>query len=62
MVANLETIICAGQCLALTLVIQNHPITVNFYMLLVSACQAVLGVQWLETLIPIETNYHTLTM
>lgn len=31
-------------------------------MLPVAACQAVLGVQWLETLGPIETDYRQLTM
>lgn len=42
--------------------VQNHVITADFYVLLAAACQAVLGVQWLETLGSIETNYKELTM
>ncbi|KAK9225705.1 hypothetical protein WN943_010749 [Citrus x changshan-huyou] len=34
----------------------------NYYILPVAACQLVLGVQWLETLGPIETYYKKLTM
>ena len=62
MVGYREKIDCSGCCLELTLVIQDHPIQADFYVLLVVACQAVLGVQWLETLGPIETDYRKLTM
>nr|TKR74530.1 hypothetical protein D5086_0000295630 [Populus alba] len=62
MVANREKIKCAGQCQALTLIIQGHPVTTDYYILPVAACQLVLGVQWLATLGPVETNYKQLTM
>nr|TKR90410.1 hypothetical protein D5086_0000233660 [Populus alba] len=62
MVANREKIKCAGQCQALTLIIQGHPVTTDYYILPVAACQLVLGVQWLATLGPVETDYKQLTM
>ena len=45
MVANREKIYCVDRCLTLTLLIQGYPITFDFYVLPVAACQAVLGVQ-----------------
>ena len=62
MVANREKIDCAARCLTLTLLVQGYLTTSDFYVLPVAACQAVLGVQWLETLGPIETNCRELTM
>ena len=61
-VANREKIECAGQCQGLTLTIQGVPITADYYVLPAAACQVVLGVQWLETLGPIEMDYKHLTM
>ncbi|KAL5844476.1 hypothetical protein ACOSQ3_010530 [Xanthoceras sorbifolium] len=62
MVVNRERINCAGRCKGVALLIQGHAIQVDFFVLPVAACQAVLGVQWLETLGPIETDYKKLTM
>ncbi|KAL5718323.1 hypothetical protein ACHQM5_011236 [Ranunculus cassubicifolius] len=62
MVANRDTIECAGQCKALTTIIQGYPVTSDYYVLPVTACQMVLGVQWLETLGLIETDYSKLSM
>ncbi|KAL5787255.1 hypothetical protein ACOSP7_004204 [Xanthoceras sorbifolium] len=62
MVGNKEIITCTGRCLGLTLMAQGYLIQVDFYVLLVVASQIVLGVQYLETLGPIETNYRQLTM
>ncbi|KAL6314955.1 hypothetical protein AAG906_029176 [Vitis piasezkii] len=62
MVANREKIECAGQCRSLTLTIQGYSVTADYYILPVAACQLVLGVQWLETLGPIEMDYKQLTM
>lgn len=36
--------------------------TANFYVLPVVTCPIVLGVQWLATIGPIETNYSNLMM
>lgn len=62
MVANGENIECCGQCPALTIQIQDYSVTTDYYILPVAACQLVLGVQWLETLGPIQTDYKQLTM
>nr|XP_048331662.1 uncharacterized protein LOC125422982 [Ziziphus jujuba var. spinosa] len=62
MVANGDRIECVGKCMGLTLTVQNCPVQSNFYVLPVAACPIVLGVQWLETLGPIETDYRQLTM
>ena len=42
--------------------IHGYLIKAFFYILPMAACQVVLGVQWLETLGPIETDYRQLTM
>ncbi|KAJ8765349.1 hypothetical protein K2173_012046 [Erythroxylum novogranatense] len=62
MVGNGDKMECKGCCMGLTLRIQNYPIITNFYVLPVAACQVVLGVQWLETLGPFETDYRQLRM
>ncbi|KAH7513106.1 hypothetical protein FEM48_Zijuj12G0161300 [Ziziphus jujuba var. spinosa] len=62
MVANKERVECAGLCHALTLHIQGCPIIVDYYVLPVAACLIVLGVQWLATFGPLETDYGRLTM
>lgn len=62
MMTNREKITCNGQCQGLTLNIQRQTITTNYYILLVTACQLVLGVQWLETLGPIEMDFKKLIM
>ena len=61
-IANRDQIECMGLCKALTIYIQGKSITTDYYVLPVAACQFVLGVQWLETLEPIETDYKQLTM
>ena len=62
MVSNREKINCNGQCQALTLNIQGQTVTTDYYILPVIACQLVLGVQWLETLGPIEMDFKRLTV
>ncbi|XP_028065295.1 uncharacterized protein LOC114268339 [Camellia sinensis] len=62
MVANMDKIDCDGRCLGLILLIQNFLVQEDFYVLPAAACQVVLGVQWLATLGPIETDYSKLTM
>lgn len=62
MVTNRGKIERTRKCLGLTLLIQDYPIHDNFYVLPVTACQVVLGVQWLATLGLIETDYIESTM
>nr|TKS05812.1 hypothetical protein D5086_0000129320 [Populus alba] len=54
MVANREKITYNGQCQGFTLNIQGQTITANYYILPVTACQLVLGVQWLESSVPLK--------
>ena len=61
-VANRERVECAGRCQGIRLSIQGITITADYYVLPVAACQVVLGVQWLEILGPVETDYKQLTM
>lgn len=62
MIGNREHIECTRKSLGLTLIVQGCPIRADFYILPVAACPVVLGVQWLETLGLVETNYYQLTM
>jgi hypothetical protein len=57
-----ERVECAGHCQGIRLSIQVITITTDYYVLPVAACQVVLGVQWLETLGPVETDYKQLTI
>ncbi|KAH7542576.1 hypothetical protein FEM48_Zijuj02G0088600 [Ziziphus jujuba var. spinosa] len=59
-VANRDRLKCLGKYRNLTLKIQNCSICFDFYVLPASICQIDLGVQWLETLGPIETVYNQL--
>ena len=59
-VGNKEIIECTRRCMGLSLSIQVFTVWADFYILPVAACQAVLGVQWLDTLGPIETDYKKL--
>nr|TKS04638.1 hypothetical protein D5086_0000141070 [Populus alba] len=61
-VGNKEIIECTGRCLGLALSIQGIIVRADFFVLPVAACQVVLGVQWLETLGPIKTDYKKLIM
>jgi hypothetical protein len=61
-VGNKEVIECTRRCLGLSLSIQGITVRADFFVLPVAACQAVLGVQWLETLGPIKTDYKKLSM
>jgi hypothetical protein len=61
-VANRERVECAGHCQGIRLSIQVITITTDYYVLPVAACQVVLGMQWLETLGPVETDYKQLTI
>jgi uncharacterized membrane protein (Fun14 family) len=61
-IRNKEIIEYIGRCIGLFLSIQGFIVRVDFYILPMVACQAVLGVQWLKTLGPIQTDYEELSM
>jgi hypothetical protein len=62
MVATWKKITCNGQCQCLTLNIQGQTITVNYYILPITVCQLILGVQWLKTFGPIEMDFKKIIM
>ncbi|KAJ8752156.1 hypothetical protein K2173_003764 [Erythroxylum novogranatense] len=62
MVANRDQITCQGMCQGVSLTIQGYRTTADFFVLPSAACPIVLGVQWMATLGPIQTDYKTLTM
>lgn len=61
-VANSETLVCAGRVQNLTIVFSGYTVTTYFFVLPVAACPIVLGIQWLKTLGPIEFDFQNLTL
>jgi len=65
MVGNCEKIECPRRCLNLALIIQDHTIVADFYILLAIACQVVLGIQWLDSrssrnrLSQVDNDFHS---
>ena len=55
-------VMVVGLCKAFTVVIYGYSVTIDYYVLVVAACPLVLGIQWLATSGPIETNYSNLMM
>lgn len=53
LVANGERLLSLGCCNGVQLMLQGTPIEVDFFLLLLEGCNAILGVQWLGTLDPI---------
>ncbi|XP_026399027.1 uncharacterized protein LOC113294867 [Papaver somniferum] len=51
-----------GVCLSVPILLQQHNISVDFHLLDISGCDAVLGVQWLRTLGQIKWDFEKLTM
>ncbi|XP_021986733.1 uncharacterized protein LOC110883233 [Helianthus annuus] len=59
LVGSGERLPCSGLAKTVELVIQGHPIVVDFYVLPLQGCDMVLGVSWLATLGPVITDYST---
>lgn len=57
MVGNGAHLHCSGYCNNIPLDIPNHTITVPFYLLPIQGADAVLGVQWLQTLGPFISDF-----
>jgi hypothetical protein len=50
------------SCSAVSLKLQGHSFSVDFYLLPLGGCEAVLGVDWLRTLGPVLWDFQILTM
>lgn len=57
-----EYLICRGLCEQVTICVQEATIKQNLYVLTMEGANIVLGIQWLETLGVVKTNYKELTM
>ncbi|KAJ0036051.1 hypothetical protein Pint_24659 [Pistacia integerrima] len=62
MVANGDTLSSTGRSKNTSLSIQGIPITVDFYVLPLGGCDAVLGAHWLQTLGPILWDFNKMWM
>ncbi|XP_026442596.1 uncharacterized protein LOC113342187 [Papaver somniferum] len=51
-----------GTCVNIPIQLQNHIFSIDFHVLAVSGCEAVLGVQWLRKLGPIQWDFEKLLM
>lgn len=61
-VGNGAAVICQGVCRSVPLMLQFYLFQVDLILLELWGAHIVLGVQWMETLGPMMTNYATLTM
>lgn len=61
-IANGEKLSSAGHYKGVSMRLQGVPIKVDIYLLLLEACDVVLGAQWLSTLGPIIWDFSTLHM
>ncbi|XP_028216783.1 uncharacterized protein LOC114398871 [Glycine soja] len=62
MVGNGQHLQCHTTCNSTTLVLQHHSFTVDLYVLPIAGANIILGVQWLQSLGPVLTDYTKLTM
>ncbi|XP_061350311.1 uncharacterized protein LOC133295488 [Gastrolobium bilobum] len=61
-VGNGEALQCTASCLEISLNLQAHAFVVDLLVLDLKGADVVLGIQWLETLGPIITDYAQMTM
>lgn len=57
-----EYLICRGRCEQVAICVQQATIKHDLYILTMEGANVVLGIQWMETLGEIKTNYKELTM
>lgn len=62
MVGNEETLHCTGEISQLPVIILSHEFVIDCYVLPIEGAELILGVQWLELLGPIITDFKNLTM
>ena len=55
--ANGEKLWSPGLCQEVTFNLQNSQFLVDFYLIKLEGCDAILGAQWLSTLGPIVWNF-----
>lgn len=60
--ANGAIVLSAGLCSAVSLKLQGRLFIMDFYLLPLGGCDAVLGIDWLHTLGPVLWDFQFLTM
>ena len=61
-IGNADFLLFRFQCLQVPLVIQGHTFQLDFYILPIEGPDVVLGIQWLQHLGKISTDYRAMTM
>lgn len=61
-IGNGDFLRCNKKCVAVTLKLQGHTFTMDLFILPIQGVDVVLGIQWLEMLGPVLTDYKQLTM
>jgi len=61
-VANGEKLECCGICMGVRVMLQGEPFTVDFFLLQLEGCDAVLETQWLSKLGPVWWDFAKLLM
>ncbi|KAF5761352.1 putative retrotransposon gag domain, aspartic peptidase domain superfamily [Helianthus annuus] len=62
LVANEDTLVCAGRVRNLTIMFSGYTLTTDLFVLPIVAHPVVLGIQWLKTLGPVEFDFQDLTI
>ncbi|GAV58488.1 RVP_2 domain-containing protein [Cephalotus follicularis] len=61
-VGNGEVLTCSSKCVNIPITLQGHEFQLDLYILTIKGAEVVLGIQWLELLGPVITDYKKLTM
>ena len=61
-IGNGDFLLCNNSCVDVKLWLQDHVFSVNLFILPIQGAELVLGIQWLELLGPVITDYKLLTM
>ncbi|GAV70024.1 RVP_2 domain-containing protein, partial [Cephalotus follicularis] len=56
LVGNGQIVVCSNKVLGVSLLLQQHPFCIDFFLSPIEGANVVLGIQWLETLESIITN------
>lgn len=62
MVGNGDKLQCTSSCTNVSVQLGNNQFHIDFYVLPISGADVVLGIQWLKTLGPINTDFNSLSM
>nr|GEV92100.1 hypothetical protein [Tanacetum cinerariifolium] len=62
LVGNGDSLTCSGLCLNVPIYMQQNMFSISFYVLSISGADVVLGVQWLQTLGQILSDYSILVI